>query len=136
MTSNILRGLWNESEDGRLRYLVKQFRICHEQDEQISWASISYYMGTRTAKQCRERWINHLNETIDKSPLSEEEERYILTLSRLQPDLTYVQISEKLPGRTPLIVKNFIYRDRAKKAKSALRIRKKMRLSNMLNPRT
>ncbi|GBC06458.1 hypothetical protein RclHR1_06850006 [Rhizophagus clarus] len=136
MKSNIHRGLWNESEDGRLRCLVKHYKTNpnnEQQIEQIPWASISYYMRTRTAKQCRERWINHLNETINKSPLTEEEERCILRLSRLQPDLTYVQISEMLPGRTPLIVKNFIYRDRAKRTKSALRIKQKMGLSNMLN---
>ncbi|RIA94726.1 Homeodomain-like protein [Glomus cerebriforme] len=127
-----VRGSWNDQEDKRLFYLVKNYRNNHI-NEPISWAIISHQMRTRTAKQCRERWINHLNETINKSPLSEDEERRILQMHRQKPELTYVQISEMLPGRTPLIVKNFIYRNNFKKPKSALRIRRRMRLSYVLN---
>lgn len=43
-------------EDERLRSQVNQHRT-HHANEQISWAIIALYMGTRTAKQCRERWF-------------------------------------------------------------------------------
>ena len=63
---------------------------------------------------------------VNKSRLTNDEERRILQIRQSQPNLTYVQIAERMPGRTALIIKNFIYRERDKERKSVLRIRQKM----------
>ena len=36
----------------------------------------SQVMSKRTGKQCRERWHNHLDPHINKSPWTESEEKY------------------------------------------------------------
>ncbi|RIA94738.1 hypothetical protein C1645_873284 [Glomus cerebriforme] len=128
-STTIIKGPWNDIEDGRLRKEVDQYKFLHP-NQQISWKAIEENIKNRTAKQCRERWTNHLN-NVNKSRLTEDEERLIREMRQNQPNISYVQIAEKIPGRTALIIKNFIYRDRIKAQKSALRIRQKMSVNNI-----
>ena len=47
-----------------------------------NWALIALRVtgkGPKSAKQCRERWCNHVNPNIDKSPFREEEDHVILS---------------------------------------------------------
>ncbi|CAG8608986.1 2735_t:CDS:2 [Funneliformis caledonium] len=127
MPSNV-KTSFQIAKDELLRCLVNQYRTLHI-NHQISWVIIAKEMQTRTSKQCRERWLNHLDDSIDKSPLTENEEKCIRQTRQHQPNLTYVQIAKMLPGRTPLIVKNFIYRERFKTKSSTLRIQRKMSIN-------
>ena len=45
------------------------------------WAKVAEEVGTRDAKQCRERYANHLDPTIKKGPFTAKEEAHLLALS-------------------------------------------------------
>lgn len=46
---------WSREEDQKLRDLVEQ------QGSKLNWSSVSKLMCKRSGKQCRERWICHLD---------------------------------------------------------------------------
>lgn len=65
-------------------------------------------LGKRTPKQCRERWSNHLNPELKKTPwTSEEDERLIACQAELGN--TWTRIAAHLPGRSENEVKNRWY---------------------------
>ena len=43
-----------------------------------SWSFIAKQLQGRLGKQCRERWYNHLNPSINKHPWTAEEDRVII----------------------------------------------------------
>ena len=59
---------FSEAEDVKLVELVNRF-----QREIWTWAKIAEEMGTKTARQCRERWQFYLDPSINKTPFSDEE---------------------------------------------------------------
>ena len=58
---------WSPEEDTRLCNLVSQFGA-------QKWGIIAAEMPGRNGKQCRERWHNHLDPSINKEPWSLKEE--------------------------------------------------------------
>ena len=46
------------------------------------WSTIASHLPGRIGKQCRERWHNHLNPNINKTPWGEDEDRNILVAHR------------------------------------------------------
>lgn len=67
---------WSTEEDERLTQLVANAPDFHK----ISWSELSSQMENRSAKQCRERYINSLKPEVKKGLWTEEEDENILRL--------------------------------------------------------
>ena len=94
-------------EDERILSLVCQFGC-------LNWLTIATFLPGRTAKQCRDRYYNYLQEPQTNEPWKTYEDEILLTLlSLIGP--RWVEISRHLPGRSGNNVKNRWYKHLNKK---------------------
>ena len=87
------------SEDQALRVLVNKF------GDQNCWKKISSIIGTRTPRQCRERWHNYLRPDIVNGPWSKEEEDLLKELY-LKYGPNWSRMRESFPTRSNPNIKN------------------------------
>ena len=80
-TQNVAKGPWSEHEDNVLRRLVAQ---AHEDGIERSsmWVIIGNRMAERNCKQCRERWLNHLDPSIKQGSWTKEEKQLLDSLHK------------------------------------------------------
>ena len=110
LAPGLKKGQWSASEDATLVALAKeQLAMCKdpnnpEQKKKLNWGMISKQITGRTAKQCRERWVNNLNPDIRKGGWTPEEDKKILELFEMFPK-KWAMISKNLEGRTENAVK-------------------------------
>ncbi|KAG9304818.1 hypothetical protein G9A89_016848 [Geosiphon pyriformis] len=103
-------GRWTDEEDDQLRFhYYKQLNISSN-NLGTSWSKIHDKIPWRTAKQIRERWTNHLDPQINKTPLTQIEKEEIDTkYLAIGPQWSQIAVEISLPSskRTSLMVKNY-----------------------------
>jgi len=98
---HIKKSPWSSEEDDALS------RMVHIHGPK-RWATIALSLDGRTGKQCRERWLNHLDPSVRKEAFTQEEDDLIVELVNTL-GTKWAQISKHLPGRTDNAVKNRFY---------------------------
>jgi len=99
LDESIKRTNWSAEEDARLSAAVAAYGS--------SWVDVAANVPGRHSDQCRERWTEQLNPSINKSQWSEEEDKCLLDYMHEHKDASWKVISERLGnGRTQAMCRN------------------------------
>ncbi|KAJ6244494.1 hypothetical protein M0813_21080 [Anaeramoeba flamelloides] len=97
------KGPWNDVEDKLLISAVKKLG-----NSNSLWNNIATLVPGRNSKQCRERWRNQLDPEIDRSPITEEEDRLLIE-KIAEIGNKWCKLSVLFPGRPDNMLKNHWY---------------------------
>ena len=111
---NKQRRQWTFKEDQLLLHAICAVNILAEceramgKSSRASWPRIAELVPGRLPRQCWDRFSNHVDPAIDHSSFRRDE---IDTVARLHRELgnQWARISNSLPRRTPMQVKNFVH---------------------------
>lgn len=90
---------WTKEEDAEL------LRLVQKTETPVKWSRISTYMPGRSGKQCRERYVNHLNPRLKNTDWTLIEDATIFHLYNTMRS-QWSTMSKLIPGRTDNGIKN------------------------------
>ncbi|KAM0438897.1 hypothetical protein ACHAPT_001658 [Fusarium lateritium] len=93
------RGPWSNAEDAYLMELVSTHGP-------LNWVRIAQTLGSRTPKQCRERYHQNLKPSLNHEPITPQEGAQIDQLVR-EIGKRWAEIARRLNGRSDNAVKNW-----------------------------
>lgn len=97
LDKSIKRSPWAPQEDARLSAAVAAYGS--------SWVDVAANVPGRHNDQCRERWTDHLDPSINRSQWSKEEDGTLIEYVREQKSASWRQVAEHLRnGRTETMV--------------------------------
>jgi Myb-like DNA-binding domain len=85
------KGSWTPNEDEILK--EKTLLYGHK------WAQIATHLPGRQGKQCRERYMNHLDHNLRKGEWADEEDLVLIAMQEIHGN-KWASISKYLPGRS------------------------------------
>jgi len=86
----LIKGPWTQEED-------EIITVCR-QSGVVEWKEIALRLPGRLGKQCRDRWLNHLDPAISKRYWTEAEDK-VLAKGRDLYGNAWAKIARLLPGR-------------------------------------
>jgi hypothetical protein len=101
------KGSWTRDEDEVIIQYVRA-NGC------TAWTKLAKMLPGRIGKQCRERWLNHLDPQISRGPWRPEEDTLLMRLHE-QHGNSWSKIAAHMPTRSDNMIKNRWYSTLAKK---------------------
>jgi hypothetical protein len=101
------KGSWTRQEDEVIIQYVRA-NGC------TAWTKLAKMLPGRIGKQCRERWLNHLDPQISRGPWRPEEDMLLMMLHE-QHGNSWSKIAAHMPTRSDNMIKNRWYSTLAKK---------------------
>lgn len=98
LNPTLVKGSWTKEEDETIIDFVSKHGT-------KNWTKLATLLPGRIGKQCRERWRNHLDPEVNRSPWTQEEDKILIDLHEKLGN-QWVKIAESLPGRSDNCVKN------------------------------
>lgn len=114
-------GPWTTAENELLTYLVSRCPSA----AQLHWVEIARDHGTRDAKQCRERWDNHLKPGLNREKITDDEGDQLLQWVR-EHGKHWAPLG-RMVNRPENMVKNYFYQENKKAERGITKHRHRLR---------